>query len=78
MPPCYHPDPIVTVAGHGIPSGSSYRGKVNGTEYSRLTRLAMGINWMTRDELAQAIPPAYTEFIGNQIMNILRGQHEQK
>jgi DNA (cytosine-5)-methyltransferase 1 len=76
MPPCYHPDPIVTVAGHGIPSGSSYLGKVNGTEYSRLTRLAMGIDWMTRDELAQAIPPAYTEFIGNQIMNILRGQHE--
>lgn len=75
LPPCYHPDPIVTVAGQGIPSGSSYLGKVNGTEYSRLARLAMGIDWMTRDELAQAIPPAYTEFIGNEIMKILRGQH---
>jgi DNA (cytosine-5)-methyltransferase 1 len=31
-------------------------------------RLAMGIDWMTRDELKEAIPPAYTEFIGKQLM----------
>jgi len=24
----------------------------------------MQIDWMTRDELCDAIPPAYTEFIG--------------
>lgn len=28
---------------------------------------AMGIDWMTRDELREAIPPAYTELIGHQL-----------
>lgn len=31
-----------------------------------------GIDWMTREELAEAIPPAYTEFIGKQLMEYLR------
>jgi DNA (cytosine-5)-methyltransferase 1 len=26
-----------------------------------------GIDWMSRDELAEAIPPAYTEFLGRQL-----------
>ncbi|GIG27155.1 hypothetical protein Cde04nite_33990 [Cellulomonas denverensis] len=31
-------------------------------------RDAMGIQWMTRDELREAIPPAYTEHIGRQLI----------
>lgn len=38
-----------------------------------LWRKAMGIDWMTRDELSQAIPPAYTEHIGQQLLAHLRG-----
>ena len=72
LSPCHHPDHVITVAGHGIPSRSWYLGKVGGREYGRLARLAMGIDWMTRDELAQAIPPAYTEFIGRQLMEVLK------
>jgi DNA (cytosine-5)-methyltransferase 1 len=33
-----------------------------------IAQALMGIDWMTRDELAQAIPPAYTYWIGCQLM----------
>ncbi len=31
-------------------------------------RDAMGIDWMTKNELNEAIPPAYTQFIGEQLL----------
>jgi DNA (cytosine-5)-methyltransferase 1 len=33
---------------------------------------AMGVAWMTLEELSEAIPPAYTELIGHQLMQHLR------
>jgi len=33
--------------------------------------VAMGIDWMTMKELSQAIPPAYTKFIGDHLMELL-------
>ena len=35
-------------------------------------RIAMGIDWMTGKELNQAIPPAYTEFIGTQMIAAIK------
>jgi len=35
---------------------------------------ATGIDWMSAKELSQAIPPAYTEFIGRQLMAALRNE----
>ena len=32
----------------------------------------MGIDWMTKKELNEAIPPAYTEFIGHQLLAHLK------
>ena len=37
----------------------------------RLAAEAMGIDWMKRYELTQAIPPAYTEFIGRRLEEAL-------
>jgi len=33
---------------------------------------AMGIDWMSRAEIPQAIPPAYTQFIGEHLMKYLQ------
>jgi len=32
----------------------------------------MGIDWMNGAELSQAIPPAYTEFIGKRLIEIFK------
>jgi DNA (cytosine-5)-methyltransferase 1 len=37
-------------------------------------RAAMGIDWMTGAELNQAIPPAYTEFLGRQLIASVRAR----
>jgi DNA (cytosine-5)-methyltransferase 1 len=43
---------------------------VNGGGNCRVAaaRDAMGIDWMTKNELNEAIPPAYTQFIGEQLL----------
>jgi DNA (cytosine-5)-methyltransferase 1 len=40
-------------------------GNFSGVEYARK---AMGIDWMTRNELREAIPPAYTKHLGEQLV----------
>lgn len=39
-----------------------------GMPYLTYASMAMGINWMSRSELSQAIPPVYTEWIGKQVL----------
>lgn len=62
--PCRHKGQPVGVYGTGG-GGQMTRGyKGTPEEY----REAMGIDWATRAEIAQAIPPAYTEHIGPYLM----------
>jgi len=73
QPECHHPaylmDGFVSVYGDVV--RGRQRGN-RGNDYKRYTvayaRAAMGIDWMTRDELREAISPAYTEFIGRFLM----------
>lgn len=46
-------------------------GHFSGVEYCRF---AMGIDWMTAKELSQAIPPAFTEYIGRQLLRAVESR----
>ena len=63
-----HREPVITVAGHGPPSWVREGAvPVTTADWKR----AMRIDWMTRDGLAQAIPPAYTEWVGIRLLEHL-------
>lgn len=55
----WEPGTVMSVAGHVSPIAKA--------------REAMGIDWTTRDELAESIPPAYTKFIGLQLLAHING-----
>ncbi|MDD5220088.1 MAG: hypothetical protein PHV11_05960 [Candidatus Bipolaricaulis sp.] len=72
VPPCNHVDAPIGVYGHG--TNSWYRHKTGHNASTQDWRDAMGIAWMTKTELAEAIPPAYTEFIGKYLMQAVLGR----
>jgi DNA (cytosine-5)-methyltransferase 1 len=51
--------------GGNRPSGSGWKGDFT------TRKQVMGIDWMNREELSQAIPPAMTQFIGEQLIDHL-------
>ena len=66
-----------TVGVYGGAGGASVR---DGTQqFSTAQRAeAMGIDWMTGDELSQAIPPAYTEYIGRALLASMEPRTQRK
>lgn len=54
----WKPGTIISVEGHCSPIG--------------LAREVMGIDWTSRDELAEAIPPCYTNYLGGFLMDAVR------
>src|SRR6516162_6673602 len=62
-PPCRHTEPAITITTKGQP---------NRTGYASEAAEALGIDWMTMRERGLAIPPAYTEHIGAQLLDHLK------
>lgn len=61
----------LSVVGHGIPPYMRSKGTPHLADDCRR---AMGIDWMTRSELSQAVPPVYAEFIGRAALRFLGGR----
>ena len=65
---CNHHGKTIGVygGGHGVSLHRHAKGQQCFTAAQE--REAMGIDWMTVDELSEAIPPAYSEYLGRQIL----------
>jgi DNA (cytosine-5)-methyltransferase 1 len=71
LPAPHHPrhDVPASKAGHWQPG--TYISVAGNCAPIALAREVMDIGWMTRAELAEAIPPAFTEYIGRQLLAAL-------
>lgn len=56
---------------------SGQRGAGGAAVTADMARQAMGISWAPWDRLTQAVPPAYTAWVGTQIVTHLRGSVDQ-
>jgi len=70
LPEHDHHAPAISIAGHGTPS---WQRRITGHVTVAHWRQAMGIAWTTREELAEAVPPAYGHFMGQLLLKQIRG-----
>jgi len=73
-PPCHHQDDSIAI--YGKMDGRRVWTRKNGTELRAARTIgqaseAMGIDWMTWDEIKEAISPAYTEYVGIRLKQLL-------
>lgn len=69
--PATVPPDGTTNSHRSMSTGGKYICVAGNNFYVNEARVAMGIDWMSGRELAQAIPPAYTKFIGEQIFPMI-------
>lgn len=68
-----HPEHTVPLTKMGRkPKDGEYMHVVGNFSGVQQAREAMGIDWMVRDELREAIPPAYTEYIGKYLIKEMK------
>lgn len=70
LPPCAHVGRPILITGMG---NTPRKDKCNKRYKSPIAekRQAIGIDWMTTGEITQAIPPAYTKWIGERLLSAL-------
>lgn len=68
-----HPDHTAPIRKMGrAPEPGEFMHVVGNFSGVKQAREAMGIDWMPRDKLREAIPPAYTEYIGCAALEFIR------
>lgn len=67
-PPCRHDFKPVLITDNGGPNANGW-GKPRKRTPVAAKREAIGIDWMTSEEITEAIPPAYAKWIGRHLMS---------
>ena len=70
---CNRPGGVISVIGHNLQPKDRQKGYVNADR-----KRAMGIDWMSENEIGLAIPPAYTEYIGRQLLEHLDATRSER
>lgn len=79
--PCQHVGPCIGVYGAHVRCRSARHGGRRTRDFDNhdkpaLAREAMGMDWATFAEMSEAIPPAYTEHLGGQLLSALAEKRE--
>jgi DNA (cytosine-5)-methyltransferase 1 len=77
VPDCDHREPVIGVYGGHVRCRSATHGgrrtrDFEGYDKPALARQVMQMPWATMGQMSEAVPPAYTKFIGDKLIQWVR------